>query len=136
MTPRALVAVLAVPPLTLLAALVMVLVAAMFGYDPLWKPPADTTLVEAAYAGDPALVLRLLEAGADPYATGVVDGVERSVAEAAVVGGDMSTIRIVLTAAPPRDRVARKRLVAAAVASRLDKVMGYVREFLERQPVQ
>jgi type IV secretory pathway TrbD component len=104
----------AVPQLALLGAVAALSALSVGGFSPLWRQGAFSNLVEAAYEGDRAEVVRLLDQGANPRDTASVDGATRSALEAAVLSDDAQTLQRILTAAAPIDDDTKARLLDLA----------------------
>ena len=111
------------------AAVITVVVLAAAGYHPFWSPGPPPTLVEALYEADRATVYALLQSGADPNAPGVLRNGDENVTiqpiEAAILSGDLGTVRLVYEGGGSFDDV--PRLVCLAQAINADAIADFLR---------
>jgi hypothetical protein len=117
-------------PALLLAAGAMSLVAAAFGYQPLWREAAEPNLAEAAYEEDLALLNRALTDGSDPNraAPVAVDGrvVSLRPLEAAVITRSVTVAQLLVQKGATADAAFRRRLHCLAKQFAAPEVDEYV----------
>jgi hypothetical protein len=109
-------------PLLLMLALTGLVVAAVFGLQPLWREREMPTLAHAAYEEDLALLERTREAGGDLDAREAVSIDGRTITvtpiEAAIFGHSLQTVRWLITNGPRVD--AAGRLTLRCLAAEVD----------------
>lgn len=122
-----------VPPLFVLALSLIVAVAGLAGYHPLWPAP-EVNMAEAAATRDAATVLSLIERGRSPrerlpVRPGMLrsDGVSLTTLEAAVAARRLEIVHLILRHTDQPD--ARGRLVLSCFADRLQarEIVNYLR---------
>jgi hypothetical protein len=117
-------------PALLLAALVGVVVAAVFGIHPLWPDGDNPNLAHAAYEEDLALLERTLGAGSSPNAreTVFIDGQTVTVTplEAAVAAGSLRTVRWLIANGATVEPIEMKRLHCLAVKIDAADIVAYL----------
>jgi hypothetical protein len=122
-------------PALFVAASATILVMALLGYQPLWNPGADLTLVEAAYHTDRAAVSRLIDRGADPNAPGPVIVENRRTImtplEAAVIGRDLELMQLLVRRGAVVNDSNRQDLACLASESGDRSIVNYFQGSLE-----
>jgi hypothetical protein len=120
----------AAAPVLFVAVTGIILAMALFGYQPLWRPGPDVTLVEAAYHTDRATVARMIDRGADPNAPGpVLDDDRRLVLtplEAAIISRDLELVQILVSRGAVVDASNRRRLACLAREAGDDSIVRYI----------
>jgi hypothetical protein len=118
----------AAAPIVLMLAAVIIVAAAAFGGQPLWRSEPFGSLTAAALAGNQVAVRRMVDAGVDLHAAAAVDVRERRITltpiEAAVLSGDIGTVRMLVEAGSTPGDTARLRCLAAAAGG--DEVRTFV----------
>jgi hypothetical protein len=119
-------------PASLLALAALILLAAVVGYRPLWAI-RNTTLAEAARAGDTATVFRMLTAGSDPNLSEPVALEGRSEPavltplEAAVESRQVEVVQLLMKMGALASESDRQRLACLAIAVDAPEVGAYMR---------
>jgi hypothetical protein len=133
MSRRVLLAIVTVPPALFALGSGLVLVMALFGYEPFWQTGPDMSLVEAAFKGDRTAVSRMLYAGLDPNAPGrlrvgpTASIVSVTPLEAAVMSRDLRTVQVLLSNQAALDDSNRLRLTCLAVKVGAQSTAEYFR---------
>jgi hypothetical protein len=134
LSERALVALAGIPPVSVLACAVSVLLLAALGFEPVWAN-IDVTLVEAARDGDIAEVYRLVQAGENPNRSGAVrldSGrvVTLTPLEAAVESRQVEVLEVLMNAGARASEGERQILICLAAAVSAAEVAEYVHSTL------
>jgi hypothetical protein len=130
---RVLLVIVTVPPALFALGSGLVLVMALFGYEPFWQTGPDMSLVEAAFKGDRTAVSRMLYAGLDPNAPGrlrvgpTASIVSVTPLEAAVMSRDLRTVQVLLSNQAALDDSNRLRLTCLAVKVGAQSTAEYFR---------
>ena len=120
-------------PASLLALAVLILLAAVVGYRPLWAT-RNTTLAEAARGGDTATVFRMLGAGSDPNLAERVVALEGrpepavlTPLEAAVESRQVEVVQLLMKTGARASESDRQKLACLAIAVDAPEVGAYLR---------